>query len=167
MSEALNATNRWGYLNRGYRKLIVSDDIEYYRLASFSSGPETKIRMQILAPFSIKFDCKPQKFYRNGEKCINVRNSGETVINPGFPALPFVIVYGQGEGYLTIGGTTVMFKDTFSGPIKLDCDIQNALDGRNKEIYAPVFPSIPNGISEITWSGGVERIDLYPRWWTL
>lgn len=155
----------------GYHRLEDTIHPEQFRLASFK-GP---IRPQttpynLAGEFDIEFDCKPQRYLKSGERAIQLAATGGRIINPGFPALPLVTVYGSGAGTLSVDGGTVVFKETFSGPIILDCDIQNAYYGdvnKNAEIFAPVFPVLPTGESVITWDGGVERVEIIPRWWTV
>jgi phage-related protein len=52
----------------------------------------------------------------------------------------------------------------------LDCDLQNAYNGngnRNMYIDAPEFPVLKNGENKISFSGGITKIQIIPRWWEL
>ena len=54
--------------------------------------------------------------------------------------------------------------------LTLDSDTQNAYKGtqnKNNTILAPEFPRLEPGENEISWQGGVEKIEIIPRWWTL
>lgn len=89
------------------------------------------------------------------------------------PALPIIKVYGAGDGTVTVGDITVQLfglEDT----ITLDCEMQNAyrenggvLENMNLHIYAPEFPNLPPGNCAVSWSGGVKRLEIIPRWWTV
>jgi phage-related protein len=82
---------------------------------------------------------------------------------------PLITVYGAGAGTLTAGGRTVQLK-SLDGWLTLDCDLQNAYKGtqnKNNTIFAPEFPVLPPGESAVTWTGGVTRVEIIPRWWTL
>lgn len=160
--------NRWLTLSPGYHRLEVSTDPEYYRLAMVSMPPELDIRNGILAPFTLTFSCKPQRFHKLGEAEIEITAPG-TLYNHGFPSKPLITVYGSGAGTLTINGIVVSFK-SISSYVTLDCDIQNAYKGtenKNATISAPEFPTLETGENAISWSGGVTKIAITPRWWTL
>jgi phage-related protein len=167
--EAVSAISRWVLSTTGYRRLVTSDDPEIFREAVVTAGPETEIRMRTLAPFSIKFNCKPQRFFLSGENTETVTASGAKLWNPGLTSQPKLTVYGSGAGTVTIGDTTVKISD-IDGYVELDSETQNAYKGgenKNGTITALEFPTFAPGENEITFTGGVTKIDIIPRWWTL
>lgn len=169
-NEALNAITKWTLLYPGYHRLEVSDEPEHFREARVISGPENEMRAHILAPFRLSFDCKPQKFLKSGQRAIHLQQSGQVLRNPGFTSLPLLIVHGSGPATLSVGDIVVQFSKDFGGSITLDCETQNAYNGyqnKNSVIDAPIFPNLPSGESSISWEGGITRIDITPRWWTL
>lgn len=170
VDRALNAISKWTLMTPGYHRLETSDEPEIYRMACVIAGAGTEIRMRTLAPFSLTFDCMPQKFFKSGEKEIVITKSGAVLFNDGFPANPQITVNGKGKGMLAINDMSVTFNGDFAGPIILDSDTQNAYYGRNnknEEITASEFPILLNGKNTIAWSGGVESVSIIPRWWTL
>lgn len=173
VSHKLDAITGWVLGNLGYRRLIVSQEREFYRLARVSIGPANEIRMRRLAPFEITFDCKPQKYLLSGEAKIALSAPGTPLHNPyAFTALPKITVYGSGPGNLQVGSTTVQIK-ALDGILTLDSEMQDAYKGtqeiqnRNDEIYAPIFPSLAPGDNAVSWTGGIERVEIVPRWWTI
>lgn len=170
VEKALNAVMKWTLMEPGYHRLETTEEPEIYRMACVVEGPGTEIRMKSVAPFNISFDCMPQKFFKSGEKGLTFTSSGGILFNDGFEAKPLITVYGSGTGKLKVGNTIVDLNNTFSGPIILDCDLQDAYYGyinKNSEIMATTFPAIPPGKSTVEWSGGVESVTIIPRWWTL
>ncbi|MCI8623744.1 MAG: hypothetical protein HFG26_08790 [Provencibacterium sp.] len=166
---ALIAIKRWCLLDAGYRRLAVSNEPDCYRLARVSAGPETEIRLRRLAPFSIQFDCQPQRFLLSGSRPIRLAISGAVLSNPGFPAKPLITVYGSGPGTLAVSGRMVQIKN-LSSSLTLDCELQDAykgLENHNADISAPEFPVLEAGENRIGWTGGVTHIEIIPRWWTL
>lgn len=169
VTNKLSNLSAWLFRTQNYRRLELTQDPECYRLARVSSGPKNEVRMNLLAPFAIIFDCKPQKWLKVGERLINITTSGQLLHNPGQLALPLIIVYGSGTGAITVGGITVQIK-SLDGSLTIDCDLQDAYKGtqnKNSTILAPEFPTLPPGSSVVTWTGGVSRVEIIPRWWTL
>lgn len=170
VSHKLDAITGWVFSNLGYRRLLVSQEREVYRLARVSIGPENEIRMRRLAPFEIAFDCKPQKYLLSGEYPVSFLTPGGTLHNPyAFTALPKITVYGSGPGSLQVGSTTAQIK-ALDGSLTLDSEIQDAYKGvpsqnKNDEIYAPIFPELAPGDNAVIWTGGIERVEVVPRWW--
>ena len=127
------------------------------------------MRLRTLAPFEIGFDCKPQRFVKAGEDTIVFNSSGLIYNQYGQTALPLITLYGQGEGRLTIGDCVVDVK-ALDGTLYLDSDTQNAYNNngnQNLNINAPVFPVLGDGEIPISFSGGIERVEIIPRWWEL
>ena len=59
---------------------------------------------------------------------------------------------------------------SWSNVIYLDSDTQNAYNeygNQNLNINAPVFPVLGDGEIPIAFSGGIERVEIVPRWWEL
>ena len=127
------------------------------------------MRLRTLAPFEIEFDCKPQRFVKSGENAVVFTANGSLLNQYGQIALPFIALYGHGSGRLIIGDCAVEVK-ALDGTLYLDSDTQNAYNdngNQNMNINAPTFPTLPDGETQIAFSGGIERIEIVPRWWEL
>lgn len=169
VEKAISSAGRFLMGRKGYRRLETSDDPEHYWMARVENSPRIEQRFRMLAPFEIGFDCKPQRFVKVGENHIVFTSNGSLFNQYGQIALPLIILYGQGEGRLTIGDCAVEVK-ALDGTLYLDSDTQNAYNGnenQNTNIDAPVFPTLPNGEIPIAFSGGIERVEIIPRWWEL
>ena len=142
---------------------------DIFRMATVTAGPNTEIRMRILAPFDLTFDCMPQKFLLEGEQEMEAEK-GLVLLNEWFPALPLISITGSGEGILNINDKHLSTLEGFTGTLIYDADTQNAYYGssnKNSVISAPEALVLPHGECEITWSGGIESVTITPRWWTL
>ena len=169
VEKAISATGRYLMAKKGYRRLETSDDPDHYWLARVENSPQIAMRLRTLAPFDIGFDCKPQRFVKSGENAIVFQQNGSLFNQYGQIALPFITIYGQGVGRLTIGDCVVDVK-ALDRILYLDSDTQNAYNDKgnqNMNINAPVFPVLPDGYIEIGFSGGIERVEIIPRWWEL
>ena len=169
VEKAISAAGRFLMAKHGYRRLETSDDPDHYWMARVENSPQIAMRLRTLAPFEIGFDCKPQRFVKAGENAVVFTENGSLFNQYGQIALPFITLYGQGAGQLTIGDCVVEVKE-LDGTLYLDSDTQNAYNNngnQNLNINAPIFPTFPDGEIQIAFSGGIERVDIIPRWWEL
>lgn len=169
VEKAISSAGRFLMGKKGYRRLETSDDPDHYWLARVENSPRIEQRLRTLSPFEIGFDCKPQRFLKSGEHEIEFDANGVLFNQYGQTALPFITLYGQGAGSLTIGDCVVEVK-ALDGILYLDSDTQNAYNdngNQNLNINAPIFPTLPDGEIQISFSGGIERIKIMPRWWEL
>ena len=169
VEKALSSAGRFLMDKKGYRRLETSDDPDHYWLARVENSPQIAMRLRTLAPFEIGFDCKPQRFVKAGENAVVFTENGSLFNQYGQIALPFITLYGQGAGRLTIGDCVVDVK-TLNGVLYLDSDTQNAYNdngNQNLNINATVFPTLGDGEIPIAFSGGIERVEIIPRWWEL
>jgi len=170
VEEYIGQINSWLFSSLGYLKLESSGDPDHFLMARISNGADVESRLEKLAPFEVKFDCKPQRFLNSGLLDI-VLEEEETIENPTmFDALPWIYVQGTGAGTLTIGTKTVEFLDLV-GEIVLDTETNNAYTPEqgnlNHKIRASEFPIIAPGENIVTFTGGVSRVIITPRWWEL
>lgn len=166
---AISSAGRFLMGGRGYRRLETSDDPNHYWMARVENSPQIAMRLRALAPFDISFDCKPQRFLESGENAIVFTANGSLSNQYGQVALPLITLYGQGKGTLTIGNCVVEVK-ALDEVLFLDSDTQNAYNNngnQNMNINAPTFPTLPYGETRIAFSGGIERVEIVPRWWEL
>ena len=166
---AISSAGRFLMGGKGYRRLEASDDPNHYWMARVVNSPQIEMRLRVLAPFDISFDCKPQRFLKSGENAVEFTESGSISNQYGQIALPLITMYGQGEGTITIGDCVVEVKE-LDEILFLDSDTQNAYNNngnQNMNINAPVFPTLPDGETLIAFSGGIEKVEIVPRWWEL
>ena len=177
----------------GYHRLEVSSEPGFFRLARIRKGPETNIRCNVLAPFSIEFDCMPQRWDVNGESVHTAHGSNNrfldmTIINPyQFEAKPLIRLSGFEDGIVAFPlSITISDKDftkasvldilEFSGYIDIDSENQNVYSGEtnmNNLVEAGLFPVLFPGENKITLAARSESnmsgvtMEVTPRWWTL
>lgn len=169
VEKAISSAGRFLMGKKGYRRLETSDDPDHYWMARVENSPQIAMRLRTLAPFEIGFDCKPQRFVKAGENSVVFTSNGSLFNQYGQIAFPFITLYGQGAGRLTIGDCVVEVK-ALNGTLYLDSDTQNAYNdsgNQNLNISAPVFPVLGDGEILIAFSGGIERVEIIPRWWEL
>lgn len=169
VERAISSAGRFLMGKKGYRRLETSDDPNHYWMTRVENSPQIAMRLRTLAPFEIGFDCKPQRFVKAGENAVVFTSNGSLFNQYGQVALPFITLYGQGAGRLTIGDCVVEVK-ALDGTLYLDSDTQNAYNdngNQNLNINAPVFPVLGDGEIPVAFSGGIDRVEIIPRWWEL
>ena len=162
-----------------YKRLELSNEPDVYMMATIADGGDREILQDVLAPFKIRFDCKPQKFLKTGETALEITN-GDTLHNSWFEAKPLIrinITGGGGtSGALKVGSTTIVISGVSSNII-IDCETQNAysiglggaIANANNKIQALNFPTLPTGDTKISWSGDISiaKMEIVPRWWRI
>lgn len=167
------------YPSSKYCRLEDTYNPHIFRMARVTSSIKMNNIVNQVGEFSIEFECKPQKFLITGEIPVvfygDLNGSTRKLYN-GYnqTAKPLIRVSGSGSGEITVGDVTVEFFD-LTETIYLDCETMNAYSinesgvyiNQNRNIKAMEFPELPPNSSVISWSGGVERIEITPRWWMI
>ena len=166
---SISSAGRFLMSKKGYRRLETSGDPNHYWMARVENSPQIEMRLRVLAPFNISFDCKPQRFVKSGENAFMFTANGSLFNQYGQIAFPLITLYGHGAGTLTIGNCVVDVKK-LDEVLFIDSDTQNAYNNngnQNMNINAPIFPTLACGETKIVFSGGIERVEIVPRWWEL
>lgn len=157
----------------GYHTLVDAYDPDgSIRLATFNSGVEVENSWNHFGRATIEFDCRPERFTSDAFTMLTVSESGETINNPtDRPAKPFIKVYGSGSATLMVNGYQMSISN-MTDYLHIDCDSQNCFrqlaENRNNLItLTNGFPVLTSGGNAIAWTGGIDRVEVYPRWWRL
>ena len=153
----------------GYCRLEDTYHPDQFRTARFSGPLDFEMRfLNYTGETTLTFDCQPQRWMKSGEQTISCTNNS-ALFNAWFPSLPLIKVSGSGTGYLHIGSYTVQIL-SLDGYVMLDSDTQNAYKdtlNKNSTISAPEFPVLQPGNNTVSWSGGIQAVEITPRWWTI
>lgn len=100
----------------GYKRLTDKYHPEEYRLAMYDSGfDENPSFHGSNAVFTLKFNCKPQRFLIDGEDEVEI-TSGDTITNPTlYDAKP--LLYVEGYGGISINDQDITINDIDLGDI--------------------------------------------------
>ena len=153
---------------RGYKRLEDTYHPDEYRMALFSDGVKVKTTAANLAgEFDITFNCKPQRWLKEGEKPITFTADG-SIKNPTYQvAKPLLRVYGTGT--VKIGGVTITISSA-NVYTDIDCETMDAYKGAvncnaNISTSNDEFPTLGAGATGIVLGGSVTQVDITPRWW--
>ena len=160
---------RWLHSSSGYARLEDSYEPEYYRMAMYKSQANISNIFMQAGEFDATFECKPQRFLKSGLRKLTLTN-GSILRNPTlFNASPKIMVFGSGSGKFTIGNYSVEITNILDGMI-VDCEMQDAYFGStncNGRIVLDDFPKILPESNPVTITGGITKLEVLPRWWTL
>lgn len=166
--EYTDEVRAWLLKDASYHRLEDSYHPEVYRMARFVGPMEFATRvLNISGEFDLEFDCKPQRFLKDGETPIYIEKP-LTIYNPTqFEALPDIRVYGTG-GTLFIGNVVMDLKE-IDGYVDIDCELQNAMKGtvNKNHTISNEFPKLYAGENGVKFEGNILRIEIIPRWWTI
>lgn len=175
-SEMAAAVSEWLHSAYGYAKLEDSYDPDHFRMAYYMEEVELENILDHLGRATINFNCMPEKFLKSGDRPIIFTKTGSILLNPTrFPSKPLIIVYGTGEATLTINHLVIKIKE-IGNQITLDSDLGEAYlsaetpTSKNDqiewaELMVRTFPKFNSGENNISFTGGVTRVEVVPRWW--
>ena len=174
-SENARVARNWMLSRIGYKRLEDDYHPETFRMAMFEGPVDFDVKfLNRSGEAKLIFNCKPQRFLKSGEYPVTFSSNG-ILHNPTMcEALPLITVYGAGAGFINVGGTAVTIKE-MTDILILDCESQNAYrqvgegasQNKNDTIYAPEFPVLSSGDNVVSFSGGVTKVEIVPRWWEL
>ena len=132
--------NNWLLSSYGYKELVIPEDRDHFFMAAVENGAEISTKLHMLAPFTIEFTCKPERFLLTGKETIVVswESSEHNILNPtAFESKPLVKIYGNGTVGFSINGNVTMFRNV-EDYVYYDCATHSAWkDGKscNNDAY--------------------------------
>lgn len=156
-------------LSRGkYCRYEESYYPNYFRMARFLGPFDPDPINKWQAGVELEFDCKPQKYLKEGE-LVKEFTEDSTIFNPTFyDARPFIRAYGYGT--ILIGDYSIQIANHPYPYIDIDCERMDAYHGNvncNNLISVSEFPVLVHGLNDIELSSRIDRIELTPRWWSV
>lgn len=172
LSTGVTELKAWLLSNAGaYHELTDTYDPGYTRIGYISG--ETSIEEVENRPFgvtiNVSFNCKPF-MYGLAASDTTLTTSGGTITNPNkFDSLPLIKITMSSGGTLTVAGKTWTI-GTYSGTLIVDSENMDWYDTnqlRNNLVTGTGFPVLKPGSNTISWTGGISKVVITPRWRTL
>lgn len=180
--EKIENFRAWLLAKRKYCRLQDTFHPDYFRMGIYSG--KTKIKYsenERMGGCEIKFNCKPQKFLRDGDVPITV--TANTVLSNFTPytAKPLLHFYGTAGvsaafNIQTIKSRQINFQIPTGGQLILDVEDGEAYlpDGTNANnliVYASSntdmkLPELVEGNNNVLLSN-LSKVEITPRWWTV
>lgn len=170
IKEVARNIKSWLQSDFKFKKLILSDDDEYYYEAIFNNKLDIEEVIEELGEFKITFLCKPLKKYEVGESNI-VLKKPKTITNYWYTSEPILRVVGNGDIDININNQVLSLKG-IQGEIIIDCNMLNAykidkftgnVANENSKMFSD-FPLLEKGKNDIKWTGEVSEIVITPNW---
>lgn len=172
LADKITALKAWLYTEPD-RYHILSDtyDAKFQRQAVFNNKLDIADEINKIGTFTINFSCKPFRFSLEGQKK-TTRRAASIVLNNPYPfvAKPYIKVYGNGRGTLAIQSARHNAIWTFTDIdeyIECDSEMMNFYKGtvlKNSTVEGEGFPTFYDGNNTITFSGGITKLEIIPRW---
>ena len=182
VKEKIAAVQDW-LLNGTKRKIVHSEDLGHYIEGVITNGVEISTRLNKMQPFTIEFDCSPQRFINEQSADIEITASGQIVYNhTKYEAFPVYKLYRGAQiietGFYTkvsVGANTVLFGGLAPSSVYIyDSEIGAIFsDGitvseRPYINFASERLSLKDGASVVEFSTEhFDKIIITPRWWEL
>lgn len=174
--EMANKLSTWLHSSTTYARLEDSYDPSCFRLAIYKDNLRVENILSHGGKADLTFDCKPQRFLKSGEKQVTFTGSGILKNPTEFDASPLIKVYGSGACSIKIGSYSVSFSSV-EQYLYLDSDRQEvySYNSSNQLVNKNPATTLSNGFpklikdttSTISFSGGVTKLEVIPRWWML
>lgn len=181
LSRSVDAVVAW-LTAAGERRLVDTDDaadltyLSYtmtpYTLARLSNADALRDQLHRSRKATLRFDADPRRWYEIASWEWHEYYSGSGVYNPTFfRAKPILRITGAGAGTVTLGASTFAFTDC-SGAI-VDCEAQTSTKAFTVTGGWPSLNAIaPNSniavaATPLSYTGGVTKVEVKPRWYSL
>jgi phage-related protein len=173
-TEKMNAISDWLHSASGYARLEDTYEPDYYRRAYYDEQTDMENIFNEAGRATLKFVCKPQRYLKSGEEPITISSGGLIQNRTKYEAYPILkVTTNNTQGSVAIGNHSITIKaGAGTDPITIDCELQDAWSGTsNKNSYIVLtdgeFPVIDPGTQTVTFDGGVQSVEVIPRWWTV
>jgi phage-related protein len=140
-----------------------NDPAVYLKIKHISAGGLER-KLSALYDFQLSFVCDPFYYIRNVAPITMTAAGSVTNLGNVF-ALPILKVYGTGSQTLTISGKETKL-NILAGHLIVDSALMECYQGgtaQNNQMQGP-FPVFNTGNTTISWSGGITKIEIEPKW---
>lgn len=150
---------------------------DVFHKATFKGPMDITNLANQVGTFTVEFQCAAPAFLKSGELAFT--HPGIAMLNnpTSRASFPLIQVTGSVSGLVKIGSRslTILFSgynDTHT--FFVDFHLREAwevVDGvevsRNEWVNSQDFPVIDPGVNDISITGGIESVTIWPRWWTV
>lgn len=164
---------QWLYSASGYARLEDSYEPDSYRLAIYNKKVSIENLFNEAGKAKLEFNCKPQRFLKSGDIPSIITTSSIIYNDTPFNALPIInVVTDDTAGELTVGDVMLSIAANAGTNLTINSELQDVYSGTaNKNSYVTlnsgIFPKLVPGNNSISFTGGIQSVTIYPKWWTI
>lgn len=164
---------QWLYSASGYARLEDSYEPDSYRLAIYNKKVSIENLFNEAGKAKLEFNCKPQRFLKSGDIPTTITTSSILYNNTPFDALPLInVVTDDTAGELVVGDVVLSIAANAGTNLTINSELQDVYSGTaNKNSYVTlnsgIFPKLVPGNNTISFTGGIQSVTIYPKWWTI
>lgn len=143
------------------KKLQLSDDSVFYRI-KHSFIPEIDNELNLLGTFNASFVADPFQFKES--KMITLNAPGSILYSGTIESEPYMKIYGTGDGTIIFDDKIIHLEDIVEY-IEIDSEDQQAYKGtdpKNNKMIGD-YPFLNIGMNEISWTGGITKLEIDVR----
>lgn len=171
LSQKITAVKAWLYTEPDrYHTLSDTYDTAYFRKAVFSGKLNIEDQLNKIGVFTVTFSCLPFRYSTDGQTERTVASGGSLMNDSPFSSAPYIRLDGNGKGTLTIqasGHNEIWNFTGIDGYIEIDSEQMNFYKGaelKNDTVSGSGFPTLYPGMNTISFSGGITKATVIPRW---
>lgn len=169
VTQDYNAIAAWLYSVNGYARLEDDFEPNIFRMGYFVGPMDVENLLNMYGRTKLTFNCRPERYFKDGEKTITVTNGSSITNKTNFTAKPLIKLTGSGNCTLRIGTHTMNITGLVDY-IYIDCDTmeayRQAAENKNNMISGD-FPVIDPGTQQVYTTGTITDIKVTPRWYTI
>lgn len=150
---------------------IISDTYDpfYFRVGTYSGPVSIENILNRAGKLAVKFTTDPFKYSFDGQEKVEI-SKATSIYNPFlFDAKPYLKIYGDGKASIAINNSTISI-NSMTEFLEIDCELMQVykgLENKNSSVLITDFPSLQIGENNISWTSGITKIEVIPRWRTL
>lgn len=170
LGEKLTKIKNWLYKEPDrYHDLTDSYDNKFKRRAVFNSKLDISDEAMKIGVFTISFSCNPFRYLLDGLNKETHTEAFELTNEFAFASKPYIKVNGRGTGNLVINNKIWSF-ETLNGYTECDSELMNFYHDttpKNDTVSGDGFPELRPGLNTISFDGGIDSVEIIPRWISL
>lgn len=113
----------------------------------------------------VVFDCQPYSYLDSGEEVLTITEATVFKNLGNIESKPVITVYGNGDIGLVVGQVSIQLKNV-NEYITINSLLMETYKGgmvQNNRMIGK-FPLLEKGDTSISWSGGVTKLEVIPKW---
>lgn len=162
-TEYVNRIRKWLYDIKDFKLIDTSEPNLYYKVKKIEcEGVDTMSQQGTRV--KISFTCSNYRKYIQ-EELLTIVAPTSIYNYHDIASKPYIKIYGNGDINLSINNNVTQLRGV-ADYIELDGELQDCYKDNqlcNNKMVGD-FPSLSNGLNNISWSGNISKLEILPRY---